>query len=81
MKVTIDRAGRIVVPKPVREDLDLKPGTELELELDDGDIRLSAAHEPPRVIDGPHGPVVETAGAPVTDQEVRRAIEAVRQRR
>ena len=81
MKVTIDRAGRIVVPKPVREDLALQPGSELELEVDNGDIRLSSTHEPPRIVEGPHGPVVETAGAPVTQQQVRAAIDAVRDRR
>jgi AbrB family looped-hinge helix DNA binding protein len=30
MKVTIDKAGRIVVPKPVRDALGLDPGDELE---------------------------------------------------
>ena len=32
MKVTIDKAGRIVVPKPIRDALGLLPGDELELE-------------------------------------------------
>ena len=31
MQVTIDKAGRIVVPKPVRDRLGLQPGDELEL--------------------------------------------------
>jgi len=30
MEVRIDKAGRIVVPKPLRERLGFKPGTELE---------------------------------------------------
>jgi len=30
MQVKIDKAGRIVVPKPLRERLGFKPGTELE---------------------------------------------------
>ena len=30
MKVKIDKAGRIVVPKPLREGLGFKPDTELE---------------------------------------------------
>lgn len=34
MIVTIDKAGRIVVPKQIRERLNLREGTELELELD-----------------------------------------------
>ena len=31
-RLTIDRAGRIVVPKPLREELHLEPGDSLELE-------------------------------------------------
>ena len=31
MTVTIDRAGRIVVPKPLRDELNLKPGTEFTI--------------------------------------------------
>src|SRR6266851_6162720 len=35
-KLTLDKAGRIVLPKPVRDKLQLAPGDELELEsLDD----------------------------------------------
>jgi AbrB family looped-hinge helix DNA binding protein len=81
MKVVIDRAGRIVVPKPLREELALTPGTMLEIDIDDGDLRLSALHEPPQVIEGPNGPVVKTAGPPVTDADVRRTLEAARDRR
>lgn len=30
--LTIDKAGRVVIPKPLREDLHLEPGDALELE-------------------------------------------------
>ena len=39
-KLTIDKAGRIVHPKPVREKLQLAPGDELELESLDDRITL-----------------------------------------
>ncbi|MCX7430294.1 MAG: AbrB/MazE/SpoVT family DNA-binding domain-containing protein [Planctomycetia bacterium] len=48
MKTTIDGAGRIVVPKAVRDQLHLTPGSELEIDvLDDSVvIRHREAREP-----------------------------------
>jgi AbrB family looped-hinge helix DNA binding protein len=40
MKTTIDAAGRIVVPKPVRRAACLEPGTELEVRLVGDHIEL-----------------------------------------
>jgi hypothetical protein len=34
----------------------------------------------PRVIDGPNGPVVASTGTPISDEDVRAALEAVRAR-
>jgi AbrB family looped-hinge helix DNA binding protein len=39
-RLTIDKAGRIVIPKPLREELHLKPGDDLELESDGEEITL-----------------------------------------
>lgn len=81
MQVSIDRAGRIVVPKPVREELGLSPGSALELDVVEGRLELSVAHDAPKVIDGPNGPLVAATGTPITDDEVRRVLEAARERR
>lgn len=43
MTITIDRAGRIVLPKPIRDRFNLRPGTELELDTDAEGIRLRPA--------------------------------------
>ncbi len=32
MRITIDKAGRVVIPKPMRERYHMYPGTELEIE-------------------------------------------------
>jgi AbrB family looped-hinge helix DNA binding protein len=36
MRTTIDRAGRVVIPKAIRERQHLEPGTEIEV-IDTGD--------------------------------------------
>lgn len=81
MQVSIDRAGRVVVPKPLRDELGLSPETPLEIELVDGRLELWAPHEPPAVVEGPNGPVVAKTGVPITDADARRVLEAARERR
>lgn len=47
MTITIDNAGRVVIPKEIRDKLNLFPGTELELVLVNDEINLkSSAHLP-----------------------------------
>lgn len=43
MKVAMDSAGRIVVPKPLRQALGLKPGQVLELRAGDGRMEMEIA--------------------------------------
>jgi AbrB family looped-hinge helix DNA binding protein len=54
MRTTIDKAGRVVVPKPMRDELGLTPGLELDLQVVDGHLELAI---PSRVHlqEGPHG--------------------------
>ena len=54
MRATIDSAGRLVVPKPLREELGFFPGIELELEAVDGRLEVEAPSRV-RVEEGPHG--------------------------
>jgi AbrB family looped-hinge helix DNA binding protein len=54
MRTTIDAAGRIVVPKPLREELGFAAGTELELEAIDGRLEVAVPSRV-RVEEGPHG--------------------------
>ena len=42
MTLRIDRAGRIVVPKPIRDRLGLQPGSALELEETPDGLRIRA---------------------------------------
>lgn len=50
MTVTIDRAGRVVIPAPVRERLGLRPGTRLDLSVEDGGVRLAPTASPPELV-------------------------------
>jgi AbrB family looped-hinge helix DNA binding protein len=43
MRTTIDRAGRIVVPKALRQAIGLEPGAEIEMQASDGRIELGPA--------------------------------------
>jgi AbrB family looped-hinge helix DNA binding protein len=40
MNVTLDKAGRVVLPKPLREQMRLGPGDELEIESEGERITL-----------------------------------------
>ena len=50
MKTTIDRAGRVVIPAPIRERAGFKPGTELEVIVDDVSVRLIRRVPPPKLV-------------------------------
>ena len=40
MRSTIDRAGRIVVPKAIREAAGLRPGTEVQFRVQGGHVEI-----------------------------------------
>jgi AbrB family looped-hinge helix DNA binding protein len=81
MHVTIDSAGRVVVPKLFRDLLGFSPEVPLEIDVVDGHLELSATHEPAKLVRGPHGPYFAATGTPLTDEDVRRTLEAARERR
>lgn len=80
MRVSIDNAGRVVVPKRVRDQLGFSPAAGLELEVVDGHLELSAPHESAKLVSGPHGPSFAATDAEITDEDIRRTLEAVRER-
>ena len=49
MRLTIDKAGRVVLPKAVRDEYALSPGTVLEVEETPDAIVLRPAHDQPTV--------------------------------
>ena len=80
MKVTIDAAGRIVVPKPLRQALGLKPGQSLEIRAGDGRLEIEIAPTPMQLKKRGKGVVaVPDAELPaLTAEQVRDTLERVR---
>ncbi|MGH9368712.1 MAG: AbrB/MazE/SpoVT family DNA-binding domain-containing protein [Thermoanaerobaculia bacterium] len=50
MRATIDKAGRVVIPAPLRERAGLRPGAELEIVLDDTSVRIFRRVPGPRLV-------------------------------
>lgn len=75
MMVTIDRAGRVVIPKELRDRLSIDPDTQLEATAEGGAIRLVPVRPGGRrlVVDDDGWPVIERAeGYVITDADVVR---------
>jgi len=83
MRATIDKAGRIVVPKRLRDDLGFAPGQELHLEAVDGRLEVSVPAARTRIeyLDGRPEIVYENEPGSLGVEEVREILEAVRERR
>jgi AbrB family looped-hinge helix DNA binding protein len=74
MMVSIDRAGRVVIPKDVRDRLSLEPDSELELTASGDGILLTPRRVRGRIVEEQDGwPVIAASpGAMVTDADVQR---------
>lgn len=82
MKTTMDAAGRLVIPKPIRSAAGLKAGMELEIECRDGKIEIEPAHIPVRLVRKGSVLVAHAAEAPaLTQKEVNSVLRDVRERR
>lgn len=80
MRTTIDRAGRVVIPKAVREQAGLEAGVEIEVQFRDGRIELEPATVPMRLVRrGNHAAIEAESEMPtLTSADVRTVLEHVR---
>lgn len=77
LEATVDKFGRIVIPKQLRDDLGLKPGSVLQLEEKDHEVILKPLYEEPQLVnkDG----VLVFTGAAAGD--LTKAVRAHREKR
>lgn len=83
MKTTMDRAGRLVIPKEVRRQAGLRPGVLLDVRWRDGRIELEPAPLPIKLVRRGHLVVAvpQVAVEPLTHETVEEVREALRQER
>jgi AbrB family looped-hinge helix DNA binding protein len=71
MRTTIDKAGRVVIPAPIRERAGLTPGSLLEITEDETGLRLERVAAGPRLVKiGPRlvaRPTVPAESRPTVD--------------
>jgi AbrB family looped-hinge helix DNA binding protein len=80
MRTTIDRAGRIIVPKPLRDALGLRGGETLEIAIADGRIEIDVPPLDVRLEDRGRGLVAvsDEDVPPLTAEQVRSTLEQIR---
>lgn len=77
MRTTLDRFGRVVVPKDIRDRLGLRPGVEIEIDEKDNEVILKLVdHEPSLIMK--EGILVYSGKA---TEDLRGAVRAHREER
>jgi AbrB family looped-hinge helix DNA binding protein len=71
MRVSIDKAGRVVIPAAIRERAGFVPGAELEVSVEDSAVRLERVAPGPRLVKIGRRlvarPTTQSAARPVVD--------------
>ncbi len=82
MRTTIDRAGRLVVPKRIREEAGISPGSELTIRVADGRIEIEPAPLEVRLVKRGRLTVAvpRKRVSPLTDETVGRTLDQLRRR-
>lgn len=80
MRTAIDAAGRIVVPKPLREELGLRAGQALEVRARDGILEVEPVAARLRLVEREGLLVAEPEEPlpPLTAEQVRATLERLR---
>ena len=83
MKITIDSAGRLVIPKEIRREAGLKPGMPLEVRWEEGRIEIIPAPLPVKLVRRGRllVAVPQKEVSPLTTETVERTRRAIRRER
>jgi AbrB family looped-hinge helix DNA binding protein len=76
MRSTIDKAGRLVIPKALRDQLGLRPG-EVELTADGAALRIVPVHED-TLVEADGRLVIPASGTSIDDELVQALRDADR---
>ncbi len=79
MKTTMDMAGRLVIPKDIRHQAGLRPGTPLDVRWRDGRIEIEPAPVPVTLVRKGRFVVAvpQVEGPPLTTEEVEETRNAI----
>jgi AbrB family looped-hinge helix DNA binding protein len=82
MKTTIDRAGRLVIPRKIREAAGIQPGSELTIRVTDGRIEIEPAPLEVRLVKRGSLTVAmpRRRVAPLTSEDVGQTLDRLRRR-
>jgi bifunctional DNA-binding transcriptional regulator/antitoxin component of YhaV-PrlF toxin-antitoxin module len=82
MTIAIDSAGRLVVPKAIRDEAELRPDMPLTIRCIDGRIEIQPAAQPViRVKKGRVAVAMSASGTALSAETVRRTQQRLRGRR
>ena len=79
-RLIIDKAGRVVIPKPLREELHLEPGDSLEMESTGDQITLRPVRGT-APLTKEHGVWVFRAGQPLSASSTDEVLQTIREDR
>lgn len=81
--ITMDRQGRVVLPKPIRDEAGIVPGTPLSIVVRDGRIEISTVYPEIRLVERDGWTVAErvTPGPELTSDLVRKTLDDLREGR
>lgn len=78
MEVTIDAAGRLLLPKAVRESLGLTPGSKVDVSVYGAGAQITPGGRTARLERDESGRLVAVSETPVSDDDMFALIDASR---